>query len=396
MKGKCEINQVCASLATPQEVLPRLMELLAFLNSRPEVLLRLLAITLWHMEGVSGRWTGDLTESTNNIVYVSRVQAANIEKRELPVKLAGLFPPGAVKIHSDKDISTVEVSGFAAEGLPASRENGREGWRSLNESLIQTLAMVDKLRKSQQLLTEDLLTTDQGVLALIDDTISRLTGGMAHEINNPLAYIKLNAEYVRRAAFRGQNPEASGWTGEMKKALDAVVGGADRIARIIEGLKYYSRQGVGQKESFFLAECVDEAWMIISAQAGGTHCQICVPGDIQIYGDRQQIEQVFINLLSNSIRAIGRAGRAGGEIIIQVTPDLMPDCYASIQVRDNGDGIADKDLNCLFQPFYTTDRVTGIGLGLSIVQGIVIEHGGSIQSATDGDWTVFTVRLPIQ
>lgn len=214
--------------------------------------------------------------------------------------------------------------------------------------------------------------------------LGTLVAGVAHEINNPLTYINGNIEM---AMFDlGERTEME----ETRRMLASALAGTERIAHITSALRAVARQGPGDAH-----ENVD-----LGAVAANVHAllRVGLPDGIDldiesaqgtfVLGSPTELHQVLLNLAKNSLEAVGE----GGKVRIRVAAD---DTFATLAVRDDGPGIPAETLARLFTPFFTT-KPHGTGLGLSIVEGIVRDHGGTIDVKTAlGDGTEFIVRLPL-
>jgi two-component system NtrC family sensor kinase len=113
--------------------------------------------------------------------------------------------------------------------------------------------------------------------------------------------------------------------------------------------------------------------------------------DVEIGGDRDQVRQVFTNLIINGLQAMPE----GGELVVSTDPD-QTEQRVKVTVRDNGRGIQDKDKERLFSPFFST-KAHGTGLGLAVSYGIVRDHGGDIRfESRAGEGATFMVLLPLR
>jgi len=257
-------------------------------------------------------------------------------------------------------------------------------------------------------------------------SIGLLSAGVAHEINNPLAFIANNLAVLERdlqgvlammatyetldESLATSHPTLFARLQEQSDDLDwpyvrANLGrmitrtreGVQRVANIVQNLRGLARTGPPKLEPANLSDLVAGAVDIVQNQLRkaeitlvvnrGSMAKIaCVPA---------QISQVLINLLVNAIQAIEQADRPPGARRIDVTVQQQR-ATQSVEIADSGCGIATEDLVHLFDPFFTTKAVgEGTGLGLSISHGIVTGHGGSITVDSDpGMGTRFRVILP--
>lgn len=263
--------------------------------------------------------------------------------------------------------------------------------KELKALSIEREKIADELRIHRDQLEEIVLArTKQLAHAERLATLGTFSAGMAHEINNPNSFISGNIDFLKQycelaepilIGHQGQDP--SGRVGsfleEVKATLEGMKDGSRRIAKIIDSLKAYSRGGMeADKVECRLAEPVSDAQYLLQHRLkNGFHLTIDVANDLHIICDRQQISQVFVNLLSNAMDALETMGE-NYEKRLKITGEQLDD-HIWIKVSDNGPGIPEDALGRIFDPFYTSKGKTkGTGLGLSIVHGIIIDHAGQI------------------
>jgi len=214
-------------------------------------------------------------------------------------------------------------------------------------------------------------------------TMGEVATGLAHEIRNPLAGIAGVIDIVARDL-----PPASPARSVIKDVRQEI----SQINRIISDLLQTARPHPPERRRSDLNVTVEHSVMLARQQALSKPIGIVLnkrPELPEVEHDSDQIHQVLLNLLLNSIQAIDGTGK----ILVELEPrnDLV-----AISVSDSGRGISSQDLPNIFRPFYTTKR-NGTGLGLSLARRIVEEHQGHIEvSSTVGNGTKFTVLLPIQ
>ena len=213
-------------------------------------------------------------------------------------------------------------------------------------------------------------------------SLGQLAAGVAHEINTPLANIMLIAESIRR-----RNPDE--WT---KGRIESLLGQAESTARIVRGLLDFARRPETRVGEVDLAALVSTSVDFLRGkQTGAVEVEVAVPPEpVLVRGDREQINQVIVNLLNNAYDALDGHGRVTVKVYAQRD-------WAHVQVIDTGSGIPPEVQPHLFEPFFTTKpEGKGTGLGLAICHGIVQSHGGSIEFDTElGRGTTFDVRLPL-
>jgi len=218
--------------------------------------------------------------------------------------------------------------------------------------------------------------------------LGRIASGVGHEINNPLQYLSLNLEELREHRLLASSSEA-------QEALDQSFDAADRIRRIVDGMRAYARSTVPQLAPIDPRAVVRAALKQAGPQLGQVDTVDERLGPVpHVLGDEEKLVQAVLNAVLNASSALERdASRAS---VLQVRTYTAPDGHAAIEVRDNGPGFPKDLLPSLGEPFVTT-RATdgGSGLGLFVVRGIVDAHGGSLElENARGGGAVLRVLLP--
>jgi signal transduction histidine kinase len=239
-------------------------------------------------------------------------------------------------------------------------------------------------RLQQQLLLADRLTS-----------VGMLAAGVAHEINNPLAYVLGNLEFAlaHLAATDGGN---SGEIAEVIQALSHAREGSERIRLTTRDLRVFCRkdedtQGVVDVRSV-MESSINMAWNEIRHRARLVRNFEAVPN---ILGNDNRLGQVFLNLLVNAAQALPEDRTDDNEISVAIRCDEQ---HVLIEVSDTGHGISSEELKRVFEPFFTTKAPgLGSGIGLSICRSIVADLGGDIQVESRlGEGTRFRILLPAQ
>ncbi|HUL61149.1 MAG TPA: ATP-binding protein [Anaeromyxobacteraceae bacterium] len=219
--------------------------------------------------------------------------------------------------------------------------------------------------------------------------LGTLAAGVAHEINNPLAYLIANLDYASAELRPGADPAALG------DALAEAREGAERVRRTVQALRAFARPSSGGRGPVDVSAELDAALRMARNEVRH-HARLDVrigPMPQVAAGDRE-LGQVFLNLLVNAAQAIpeGDAGRH----LVQVVADTDPQGRARVEIHDSGAGIPADVLPRLFTPFFTTKaQGVGVGLGLAICHGIVQAAGGTIEVESQlGRGTTFRVLLP--
>lgn len=244
----------------------------------------------------------------------------------------------------------------------------------------------------------------QGQLA----SVGHLASGMAHEINNPLGYVKSNTGALKTCIedlldlFKATSPPSLEALQTLKDECDEIFSDTDqgimRIQTIINDLNTYaSTEDSKEMSRVDLGPTLDLAVRLFKLNLTTT---IDLSLDIEdltpVKANDKAIGQVVLNLLINASEAIKAkyVGQGGG--LIRVTTAVDSSCLC-IEITDNGQGISQEDLESIFHPFYTSKAVgQGLGLGLSIANEIVLRHKGHIVVTSDlGYGSSFTVKLPV-
>lgn len=218
--------------------------------------------------------------------------------------------------------------------------------------------------------------------------VGTLTAGIAHELNNPINNISLTAEVLLEDA-------ETLTSGQRLDMCHDLLHQADRAQGIVRNLLDFSRQRDVHVEPLDLGALLRSATKLVGNQVrlAGARLDLEVPDDLPpVSGDRQQLAQVFVNLLLNALDAIGPGG------LIRLAARRAPGCAGDVQIEvgDNGKGIPPDVLPFVFDPFFTSGKAKGTGLGLSVSHGIVAKHGGRIDvDSAPGRGTTFTIRLPV-
>jgi PAS domain S-box-containing protein len=223
--------------------------------------------------------------------------------------------------------------------------------------------------------------------------LGTMAAGVAHEINNPLAYVMLNLDWIARKLSEGATDAAS--VEGMKAMLREAREGASRVATIVHELRSFSRSDGEARHAVDLAEVVRSALRLasheIQPRAQVTTSFAPVP---PVWANEGRVEQVILNLLLNAAQAMPEARVATNEIRVSVRADGAG--RAVLEVSDNAEGIPPEILSRIFDPFFTTKAPgRGTGLGLSICHGIVGSLGGQITVHSEAkEGTTFRVTLP--
>lgn len=292
------------------------------------------------------------------------------------------------------------------------REQVEKDLRNTNEQLNKTLR---KLRKTQaQLIQSEKMSS-----------LGQVVAGVAHEINNPVNFIEANLSHLKGyvkdlidllSLYQLSYPDTNAEIEKQKKSIDlefigedlpkilsSMSMGTERIQKIVTSLRNFSRLDEAEKKSVNIHEGIDSTLIFLQHRLKATNKR----PEIKIIRDYAkipliecypaQLNQVFMNILSNAIDAIEelRSKSEVGQINIQTK--INQTNYLVIKIADNGMGIKDNIVKNIFDPFFTTKPVgKGTGLGLAISYQIVVEkHKGTLKYKTTlGKGTEFWIEIP--
>jgi two-component system NtrC family sensor kinase len=251
-----------------------------------------------------------------------------------------------------------------------------------------THELSSRVEMRAQAIKQDLakLVQEDKLLAL-----GKLVASVAHEINNPIASILNFSKLLLSCLHEGAPSEED--LAKWSRWLQLTVHEAQRCRDIVVNLLSFARQQSLEPKRLDLGEIIDQIVQITRhrMEIEKVDLQYHLPQEpLEIWGDLTQIQQCFTNLLFNSLEAMPE----GGKLCIEA--GLADDGTVWAEVKDTGKGIAPEVLPHIFEPFFSTKSETqGVGLGLSMVYGIISEHKGRIEvDSQPGKWTKFRITLP--
>jgi two-component system, NtrC family, sensor kinase len=217
--------------------------------------------------------------------------------------------------------------------------------------------------------------------------VGTLTAGIAHELNNPLNNISLNAEALHEGLTTYSDAQKL-------KMLGDIVSQVERAGATVRNLLDFTRLEKPVLISLSLEEVVREARRLVAneAEINRVEFRIDMPADLpRTMGNPRDLQQVFLNLFLNAIQAMPQGGW------LTVRGRTTDDGAVEVDVTDTGIGIPEENIGSVFDPFFTTKEVgSGSGLGLAVSYGIIEKHNGSITLHSKvGEGTTFMVRIPI-
>jgi two-component system NtrC family sensor kinase len=219
-------------------------------------------------------------------------------------------------------------------------------------------------------------------------SIGRLAAGVAHEINNPLAIINEKAGLLSDLAEHDMHHDKD----KLMRSVSQILNSVSRCRNITHRLLGFARRIGVQYEMLDVNEVLMETLGFLEKEAQHRDLSIEFQFDEQlprISSDRGQLQQVFLNILTNAFAAVDDSGR------IVLSSWQKDDLTVGVSIRDNGHGMAEETVRQIFEPFFTTKKGYGTGLGLSITYGIMKKLGGEIKVDSKIDQgTTFTLFLP--
>jgi PAS domain S-box-containing protein len=221
-------------------------------------------------------------------------------------------------------------------------------------------------------------------------TMGELAASIAHELNNPLATVMLRIESL----LAQTDVDTPQW-----RALSVVEQEVERMGQLVANLLQFSRRGQPQITVLDVREEIENTLALIHYHLRNHRITVVrqfAPAVPPLHADRQQLQQVFLNLLTNASDAMPQ----GGTLTLSVTPGALEPKRPAvvIEVTDTGIGIAPEDIPKVLEPFFTTKpEGKGTGLGLAICRRVVQEHQGTLAiTSTVGAGTTVRIVLPVE
>jgi signal transduction histidine kinase len=217
-------------------------------------------------------------------------------------------------------------------------------------------------------------------------TMGELAASVAHELNNPLATVSLRAESLMTQLVHDE---------QKQRSLQIIISEVERMANLVTNLLQFTRRNYRQISTIDVREELVRSIDLISYYLRNRRINVVREFDEKlapIHADRQQLRQVFLNLMTNA----GDAMPEGGVLTVRVH-DQSDSSRVVIEFADTGQGISTIDLKKVWEPFFTSKpEGKGAGLGLSICSRIVEEHGGAISlESVPGKGTIVRLALPV-
>lgn len=241
---------------------------------------------------------------------------------------------------------------------------------------------IGRLAKAFNVMAAD-LHANQEELVLNErlSALGKLSSGIAHEINNPLAVIDSSVYYLKMQA----NNEDE----KTQLYLERIQEQARKATAIIQSLRNLTKMEEPDKEKLLLSTQIAEGIADIKVPSGIKVIEEIPSEDIYLYADKDQLKMAFRNIAANAIQAMKEKG------VLAIGVGVNYDGWIEISFSDSGPGIEPENLDKVFEPFFST-KATGIGFGLAITKMVIEKHGGTIEAQSEhGRGASFIIRLPI-
>ncbi len=289
-------------------------------------------------------------------------------------------------------------SGAQPAGYLTVRSSCLKGWSSVDAQIINSVAAtisnaLERMRAHEE--REEIHA--QLLQAQKMEAVGKLSGGIAHDFNNMLVPIVGYTDTIINSA-----PADSAWLPEMREIKRA----AESAASLTRQLLSFSRKQIMTKTGLHVNDLVGHVQKMLRRTIGeNIHLETNTEKDLwTIHADACQIEQCLVNLTVNAGHALAGSGgtiRINTEMVdsedasFRMPGGKIHGLFVRLRVSDNGCGMSPATLARIFEPFYSTKGTDGTGLGLSVVHGIVTDHGGWITVDSElGKGTTFSIYLP--
>jgi PAS domain S-box-containing protein len=266
-------------------------------------------------------------------------------------------------------------------------------WRDASGTIAGALAIIED--NTQRRAFERQLQRAQRL-----EAVGQLAAGIAHEINNPMAYVRSNLSVLGEelsALEKSQDERGAAAPAEMRASLRDLearraeaLASVQRTVSIVRDLRDFSRASAGEREVVDVNAQLEQAARLASTRGEGAREVALALGDVpRVAIDASQLRLVLLNLLSHAQQAAGASGRVRAAT-------AAAEGWVLISVHDDGPPIRPEERSQLFEPFAASRGPQGPSLGLYVSQQIVREHDGRLEVlSSDGHGTTFVVRLPV-
>ena len=265
-----------------------------------------------------------------------------------------------------------------------------------------TLDEIDSIMLAVNMLGEELKSNAEKIEQgerLVEQTsklafLGEMSSGLSHELNNPLFLLMGFLDLARRNLIK-DHPQAYE---SVRTHLDEVFIGAERMRKIINQMRDFSRQSTNTLERVDLNQVIQDSFILFREHLKNKNISVqfdLSERELAIMADKIKLEQVFVNLIANARDAIElKNGEGGGKIVVASHLDKE---FATIQFSDDGCGMDEETRGRLYDAFFTTKEIgKGTGLGMSVSYGILKSFNSLIYcDSTPGEGTRFTIKIPL-
>jgi PAS domain S-box-containing protein len=300
------------------------------------------------------------------------------------------FHPGDEKSKGDEDCQMESLMGRVREGEVISNFEARRKTKDGREIIVRMTvsplrnavgAIIGATRICRDI-THLKKAEERLILAERLSSLGELTAGVAHELRNPLAGIKINTQILSRKKDLSETD---------RRVLEGTLEGVDKIQKIVDDMLHFARPKPAHFQEENINEVIEKSLPVLQAKLHKGNISFVFSrgeGLPQVRIDVHQVQQVLINLLLNAIQAM----ETGGTLTIRTFPENGRG--VGVEIRDTGVGIPAPNLKKIFDPFFTT-KSEGTGLGLSISMKILDNHRATLDvESEEGKGSAFTIHFP--
>jgi len=265
---------------------------------------------------------------------------------------------------------------------------------------IRGTFLIDEIMRTTRMLTENQrkLVASEKMASL-----GRLTAGIAHELNTPLAAVRNSLELLKELIDEYDNSiddpnvrseDHKAIASDMRKLVLSSLVSAEKSSGFIRGIKGQTTNLASRPAAYFAAAPIVTDTLLLlnfALQRGGCELSTDIQKDVELYGDPHELGQIITNFVNNAIDA---CSPGAGKIIVRLKSEKTGGTVLS--VTDNGSGISGENLSRIFDPMFTTKAFgVGTGLGLTIVHELVEKFRGHLDVVSEPGKTVFSVLFPV-
>ncbi|MDP7503763.1 MAG: ATP-binding protein [Nitrospinota bacterium] len=338
-------------------------------------------------QGTYGRGDGEvgMAAKTSQLQFIENVKEFPFWKKPDVIRKYGIESSLSVPLKYEEQ--TIGVLSCLTRKKREYTKGEFEIIKSLANMAAIAIENAENYSNLRKALEELRLSQEMIVRAEKPSSLGTLAAGAAHEILNPAGVIQLRAEMLASDVPGGS---------EEKQSADIIVRNVNRIKKICDDLRRFSRDEVPSTEPFDPDDALDASLNLIKYEFSPSGVKMKLnlsEGPSVVMEDANQIQQVFLNLISNVLDAMPGGGTLS---ISSGRVEVEGNQFWEVRVSDTGEGISSEALPRIFDPFFTTKEPDkGTGLGLSVLHGTVKNHGGEVLLETEtGEGTTFIVRFP--